>query len=235
MVVIALYAFWFLNIEQLWIEFGQGKDQRWYPIHKYAMALGEEICMGIPFWYAFSGCDTVSQFGGRGKKTAWNTWRKLGNCTETFARLSSISDILDNDLKTIEMFVVSMYDMSCPVWTVNECRKYLFCKKGKSIDNCPPSLDALVQHIKRAMVQSHVWTNFMSLNEPKFDEETWGFSKDENGLLNPIWTKLPKASNACKELKHCGCKKNCATNGKCQCKEYSLPCNELCSCGGYCI
>ena len=27
-VVIALYAFWYLEIEQLWVEFGQGKNQR---------------------------------------------------------------------------------------------------------------------------------------------------------------------------------------------------------------
>ena len=46
-----------------------------------------DYCMAIPFWYAFGGCDTVSQFSG--KKTAWNTWKKLGNCTELFARLSS--------------------------------------------------------------------------------------------------------------------------------------------------
>ena len=96
------------------------------------------------------------------------------------------------------MFVVSMYDLSSPVWTVNECRRYLFSQKGRTIDNYPPTLDALVQHIKRAMVQSHVWTHFMSLDEPQFNAETWGFSKDENGLLNPIRTTLPKASDACR-------------------------------------
>ena len=88
---------------------------------------------------------------------------------------------------------------------------------------------------QRAMIQSHVWTNFMSLDEPEFDPKTWVFYKDEYGLLNPIWTTLPKASKACKELKHCNCQKNCSTNGKCKCKEYSLPCNELCCCGGYCV
>ena len=95
--------------------------------------------MAIPFCYAFSGCYNVSQFGGRGKKTAWNTCKKLGNCTETFAWLPAIcSNILNNDLKTVEMFVVSMYDKSSPNWTVNECRPYFFCKIGKPIDKCPP-------------------------------------------------------------------------------------------------
>ena len=89
LVVLALYAYWFLEIKHFWDEFGQGKDQRWCPIQKFAKALVEEVC--IPFWYAFSGCAVVSQFGGRGKKTAWNKWRKVSNCTETLAWLSSIS------------------------------------------------------------------------------------------------------------------------------------------------
>ena len=29
----------------------------------------------LPMFHAFTGCDTVSFFGGKGKKTAWNTWR----------------------------------------------------------------------------------------------------------------------------------------------------------------
>ena len=39
-VVIALYAFWYLDIDELWIEFGADKDRRWLPIHTYAHILG---------------------------------------------------------------------------------------------------------------------------------------------------------------------------------------------------
>ena len=71
-VVIGLYAFWHLHFDEIWIEFGTGKDKRLLPIHSYAESLGEEVCMALPFWYAFSGCDAVSQFLGRGKKTEWS-------------------------------------------------------------------------------------------------------------------------------------------------------------------
>ena len=68
-VVIAFYAFWDLDLEEFWIEFGRGKDRKWLPVHAYAKALGEEICGVVHFWYAFTGCDVVSHFLGKGNGT----------------------------------------------------------------------------------------------------------------------------------------------------------------------
>ena len=42
-VVIILYIFCDLKIDQLWIEYGCGKNRRWLPIHNYVKLLGEEI------------------------------------------------------------------------------------------------------------------------------------------------------------------------------------------------
>ena len=42
-IVISLYAYWFLDIEELWVEFGFGKDRRWLPIHQYAKTLGKRF------------------------------------------------------------------------------------------------------------------------------------------------------------------------------------------------
>ena len=69
--VVSVDSYWHVDVDELWVEFGLGKDRKWLPIHIYAKALGEEICMALPFWYAFTGCDTVSQFSGREKKIAW--------------------------------------------------------------------------------------------------------------------------------------------------------------------
>ena len=70
-IVIGLYAFWDLDVQELWVEFGVGKTKTWLPIHYYANLLGEEVCRAVLFWYALTGCDTVSHFQGRGNKTAW--------------------------------------------------------------------------------------------------------------------------------------------------------------------
>ena len=85
-VVIALYHFFSLEVEELWIEFGAGIHRRYIPIHQYARNLKEETCRALPFWYAVSGCDTVSAFAGKGKKTAWQTWDCYPEAPETFLR-----------------------------------------------------------------------------------------------------------------------------------------------------
>ena len=44
------------------------------------------MCQALPFWFALTGCDFVSMFGGRGKKTAWYVWQKYPKVTEVLKR-----------------------------------------------------------------------------------------------------------------------------------------------------
>ena len=76
-VVIALVCFFLLKPEKLRIEFGVGKHRRWLPIHTYASLLDESKCTALLFWYAFTGCDMVSSFRGRGKKRLGKLLRLL--------------------------------------------------------------------------------------------------------------------------------------------------------------
>ena len=48
-VVISLHAFFDLGIDELRIEYGSGKHQRWLPIHIYAQVLVEEVCYTLRF------------------------------------------------------------------------------------------------------------------------------------------------------------------------------------------
>ena len=68
-VVIGVSVFDDLGLEQLWITFRKGKDMRWLPIHTILAKLGPRS-KTLPFFHAFTGCDTVSAFVGKGKKTA---------------------------------------------------------------------------------------------------------------------------------------------------------------------
>eukprot|EP00058_Branchiostoma_floridae_P021206 XP_002606696.1 hypothetical protein BRAFLDRAFT_72537 [Branchiostoma floridae] len=61
---------------QLWVAFGQGYNLRWFPIHDLYFSIGMEKSKGILFFHAFTGCDVVSGFRGKGKKSAWQTWNK---------------------------------------------------------------------------------------------------------------------------------------------------------------
>ena len=68
-VVISLYHFFPLDLEELWIEFGTGRNNRYFPIHQFAKSLSEEVCRALPFWFTFTGCDTVCMFAGKGKNS----------------------------------------------------------------------------------------------------------------------------------------------------------------------
>ena len=83
-VIITISLFHKLDLEELWIEFGTGVNLEWLPIHEYAENLGESICQAMSVWFAFTGCDTVSAFFGRGKRLAWNTFKSYSAATDAF-------------------------------------------------------------------------------------------------------------------------------------------------------
>ena len=115
-----------LYVDELWIEYGVSTRKKWIPVHSYANELGEENCRALPFWYCFTGCDTVSQFGGHGKKTAWEVWRAYPHVIETFIKFSGLCDVKPTDKKHLERYVCLLYDRTTPYDSVNECRRSLF-------------------------------------------------------------------------------------------------------------
>jgi hypothetical protein len=101
-VVLAIYVFIDLHINELWIAFGKEKDFRWIPVHQTTRALGPR-CIALPFFHVFPGCDTVSVFVGKGKQSALQTWNVFQAATEVFSRLSSpVSSITDDEFSIIE-------------------------------------------------------------------------------------------------------------------------------------
>ena len=60
---------------EIWIAFGTGKSFRFFAAHEMARVLGPDRCTALPMFHALTGCDTVSFFGRRGKRTSLDTWR----------------------------------------------------------------------------------------------------------------------------------------------------------------
>ena len=69
-VVIALGMFSSLNLSELWISFGTGKNQRLLSIHSIFYAIGAVKCNGLQFFHAFTRYDQVSFFTEKGEKSA---------------------------------------------------------------------------------------------------------------------------------------------------------------------
>src|SRR6218665_425874 len=75
---------------ELWVALGTGQNLRYIPAHELACILGPERACALPMFHAFTGCDTVSAFIGRGKKTCWEVWNKYPDVTVIFNELSKL-------------------------------------------------------------------------------------------------------------------------------------------------
>ena len=176
--VLAIAAVQQFSINELWLAFGSGKSLRYLSAHEMAGALGPEKCIALPFVHAFSGCDTVSAFAGRGKKTVWEIWNIFNEVTPAFRTLASKSDpsSIGDHLEVLERFVVLLYNRTSTEMNVNEARKQLFSQKGRPMDGLPPTQAALLEHIKRAAYQAgHVWAQMLIAVPNLRSPSEWGW------------------------------------------------------------
>jgi len=181
-VVIAISTFKDINPDELWLAFGTGAKFRYIPIHEVVTNLEPRICSTLPMFHAFSGCDTVSSFNGRGMKTAWNTWKVYPDVTEVFEELQMMqTEISELNMKTLERFVVLLYDRTSDIMSVNDSRKYLFTFKSRSLEDLPPTQEALRQHIKRATYQTACWRKALIPVQDLPDPPNWGWKRSDNG------------------------------------------------------
>ena len=101
------------------------------------------------------------------------------------------------------------------------------------MDAIPPTYAALVEHTKRVAYQAgYCWAQALTAkpNLPPPDE--WGWKKSETLNWEPVWTILPEASKAIRELIKCGCQVDKGCRGNCKCVKANLECTALCNCGG---
>ena len=187
----------------------------------------------LAMFHTLTGCDTVSFFGGRGKRTAWDTWRSYNDIRSIFVSLANTPESVESSVASLERFVILLYDRTSSLEDINQARKHLFAQKGRSIENIPPTKAALVQHIKRAVYQAgYCWAQATTPSPVLPCPSEWGWKRKEPCSWEANWTSLPEATVACRELLRCGCKKGCKKN--CKCSKAALQCTALCQCGGQC-
>ena len=110
------------------------------------------------FFHAFSGCNVISGFNGKGKKRAWQTWKVFDEAAPTFVKLRHTPIEIENCDATVEKYVVLMYIRSSETSLVEETRLDLFAKKQRSFDSIPPTQSALKEHAKRVAYHAgHIW------------------------------------------------------------------------------
>jgi len=108
----------------------------------------------------------------------------------------------------LERFVVLMYYKTSVFNSVNETRKLLFTRKGRSsIDTIPPTSAALSEHAKLSICQAwFYWGQSLEQSPSIPSPSVWGRQKGESGNWEQFWSRLPKASACCQEHLRFKCK-----------------------------
>ncbi len=128
-VVLGVAAVVRLKDLQLTIAFGSRQYFRYINVNKIAVLLGEEKALALPMFHAFTGCDTVSFFAGKGKRSAMKTWEITPTVTQSFLSVEqNPSVVADEDMAIIEQFVVNLYHPTSESSSVNAVRLELFAK-----------------------------------------------------------------------------------------------------------
>lgn len=224
-----------LNLKEFWFKTGRGAKRRFIPIHEIVTKLGPRVCTLLLAFHGITGCDTVSSLAGIGKKTAFDV---LKSNVATLADLANFGNeavlSLDNDAVVAgSRFVCLLYDQRTESFNVNELRYKLFTQKSISGEKLPPSLDALILHLKRVNYQIYIWKHACTpiLNLPSPIGNGW-----TNGTYKTIQLDMMSQNpipDEITELTHCGCKTGCKTN-RCRCKKLNLACFDACLCGDSC-
>ncbi|XP_061894509.1 uncharacterized protein LOC133644183 [Entelurus aequoreus] len=218
-------------LTDIWVAFGMGKRFRYYHINHICKSLGEPKSQGLLMFHAYSGCDTTSAFNGKGKKSAWRAWQAYDAATETFMYLAKHPfqelKVDSEHFQTLERLTVILYNRSSPLNSISQTRKELFCQDSRPMERLPPTQDALLQHVKRAVFQAGIWATSTDTQQVIPSPKDFGWTKDETGSWVPVWITIPEVSIACRELIKCSCKGDCSS---CKCSNANIDCSPLCKC-----
>ena len=208
-----------------------------YDLRSIIEQLGSDICQALPYFYAFTGCDTVSSFYGKGKCKAYDVWiqsKQKQQLTDVFRQLGEKpATVTVEQINILEKYVLELYGATHA--TLGASRLDKFNKsKDNNLRSLPPSKGALIQQIYRASYQAGYlwWQSVEELNLPEVEE--WGWQLDTNRLhLKPTWT-LQQSSVIVKDfVSTCSCKTGkCKT---CNCARRELACLSMCGCSRGCI
>ena len=218
------------NFNDIVIDFGLTNR---YSVSTIAEKLGTTVCQALPFFHALTGCDTTSAFKNIGKKTAYEVMIKvLPDIQNTFSTFffNPFKQITKEspEFKAIERFVILLYSRTSPHTSVNEARMEMYFQKTQNLERVPPTADALLLHIKRAIFQTGVWATSLEPQQNLPSPSNFGWKRsDPTSNWEPQWISQGEASKECREFVKCGCKAPCS---RCKCQNNNMQCTFLCTC-----
>jgi hypothetical protein len=152
---------------------------KWIAIHDISPSIGPEKSKGLLCFHAFTGCDVVSAFRGKGNRSAWQTSNVCPEASTVYRKLSQYPLVIgEDDQSILEKFVVTIYDRSSATDSIDAARLKLFARKQRSYDSTLRTQAALIQHIKRAAYQACCILDQATISQMEFNSTAdWNWKK----------------------------------------------------------
>ena len=103
-----------LNLNaNIWVAFGSRRIFSFLHINTICQNLGREKSLALPFFHSFTGCDNTSSFFRKGKRLAWEAWKRFPNVSTAFVSVvlnpSTQFDAVSPTFKLLERFTIVLY------------------------------------------------------------------------------------------------------------------------------
>ena len=214
-----------LPSQEVWMRSGTCQKRKFIPVHSIDLQRDIQKTL-IPF-HALTGCDTTSQFSS--KVSAWKVF-STGNNASLLTGLGENHLPSPETLANVEAFVCKLYVPSTSVRSIQQLRLSQFRSSKKSLENLPPTQDALLHHIRRAHFQALVWHQ-ACVADPLLPSPLVCGWMDSNSILKPVLMTQSAAPSQYRKLTSCGCTpsgQQCRTR-QCSCTKAKLRCIASCA------
>lgn len=201
-------------------------------INKVAASVGIDVCHALVGMHAYTGCDTVSAFAGKGKASALKYLTTDQEVQGTFRDLGKEWDVSSELMEKLETFTCRIYSPKAAVTKINDLRYRLFCAKRGDIEShqLPPCRDCLEKHAQRANYQAAIWRRCLEKDPQAPSPVGHGWKTETVAGVEQLvvhWMDGQPAPEALLDLLACNCPKHCVSN-KCVCLANGLKCTDMC-------
>ena len=183
---------------------------RYIDINKLRHGLGDGVCHSLIGMQAYTGCDTVSAFAGRGKLAPLKLSRSE-HCQEMLGELGQSWEPSVDLSKKLQAFTSKLYTSSTTTVDINTSRHQLFCAKRGELEytQLPPCEDCLSMHTMRANYQAGIWICNPQQHPlaPSPVKRDW--VRNDVGQLMVGWMRGSPAPDAVLQLLWCKCSRRC--------------------------
>ena len=164
---------------------------RFLDINKLSHTLGGDVCDALIGMHAFTGCDTVSAFAGRGKMTTFKKMKTDNIYRAAFSELGRSWEVSEELFQNLQKITCHMYMASAQTSEVNKLRYQLFCaRRGKvQSSQLPPCEDCLFMHAIRANYQAAIWRRCLQSQTLVPSPIYCGWTTDDDDKLALQWMR----------------------------------------------